>query len=131
MPSPFTDETRGARLGLTLDGLFEGGTLRAPGTVHTVVMGAKPATVSISDRALKALVDQVLMEHMVRGDYLAIYSTVGKLFGLPVAKPAGRIAGGAGELPSGNGVASRQPALPADYEQAQAEALQLGHRGRR
>lgn len=77
--SPFTDESRDARIKLGVAGLAD--TLRAPESLHRLVMVEKPQTVSAGDFALKAMLDGALMARMVRGDYRGIQRLLGTLFG--------------------------------------------------
>ena len=79
MPNPFTQESRDSRISLGLDGFID--KLRAPDSLHALVMRAKPATVPASDFALKAMLDQFLMGAIVRSDYREVYATLGTLFG--------------------------------------------------
>jgi hypothetical protein len=75
----FTDESRDARLKLGIDGLCD--TLRSPESLHRLVMEYKPAVESAGDFALKAMLNQCLMNHIVRGDYRAVQRMLGTLFG--------------------------------------------------
>ncbi len=79
MANPFTDETRDARLKLNIDGFCD--TLRAPESLHRLVMEYKPATVSAGDFALKAMLDSSIDALKVRGDYRGIQRLLGTLFG--------------------------------------------------
>jgi len=79
MPNPFTAESRDARLSLGLGGFID--KLRAPESLHRLVMLAKPVTMPASDFALKAMLDTHLIESIVRGDYAEVYGTLGTLFG--------------------------------------------------
>lgn len=80
MPTnPFTDESRDARIKLNVSGLAD--TLRAPESLHRLVMVEKPTTVSAGDFALKAMLDAALMSRIVRGDYRGIQRLLGTLFG--------------------------------------------------
>jgi len=79
MPNPLTDEERSARLKLNVDGLCD--TLRAPASLHALVMEHKPASVSTGDFALKAMLDSVLTAQIVRGDYRGLQRLLGTLFG--------------------------------------------------
>jgi hypothetical protein len=79
MSNPFTQESRDARLSLGLAGFID--KLRAPDSLHALVMLAKPATVPASDFALKSMLDQHLMALIVRSDYRGVYVTLGTLFG--------------------------------------------------
>lgn len=89
MSNPFTDESRDARIKLSVAGLCD--TLRAPESLHRIVMVEKPTTVSAGDFALKAMLDAALMARMVRGDYRGIQSLLGTLFGPEV--PSGTSTG--------------------------------------
>jgi hypothetical protein len=80
--NPFTAESRDARLSLGLAGFID--KLRAPGSIHALVMRAKPMTVAVSDFALKAMLDAHLTAAFVRSDYREVYTTLGTLFGLDV-----------------------------------------------
>jgi len=82
MPNPFTQESRDSRISLGLDGFID--KLRAPDSLHALVMRAKPATVPASDFALKSMLDQYLMGAIVRSDYREVYATLGQLFGADV-----------------------------------------------
>lgn len=77
--NPFTDESRDARLKLTIDGFCD--TLRSPESLHRLVMIEKPAMLSAGDFALKAMLDATIDAHKVRGDYRAIQRLLGTLFG--------------------------------------------------
>jgi hypothetical protein len=77
--NPFTDESRDSRIKISVAGLCD--TLRAPESLHHMVMIEKPATVSAGDFALKSMLDSVLMTRMVRGDYRGIQRLLGTLFG--------------------------------------------------
>ena len=79
MASPFLDESRDARIKLGVAGLAD--TLRAPESLHRLVMVEKPTTVSAGDFALKAMLDAALMARMLRGDYPGIQRLLGTLFG--------------------------------------------------
>lgn len=76
--NPLTDESRDARLKVAVDGLCD--TLRAPETLHRLVMLWKPADRSVGDFALKAMLDHVLIAHIMRGDYRGLHSLLGTLF---------------------------------------------------
>lgn len=82
MANPFTAESRDARISLGLEGFID--KLRAPDSLHALVMRAKPLTVPASDFALKAMLDQFLMACIVRSDYREVYATLGTLFGAEV-----------------------------------------------
>jgi len=79
MASPFLDESRDARIKLGVAGLAD--TLRAPESLHRLVMVEKPTTVSAGDFALKSMLDAALMARMLRGDYPGIQRLLGTLFG--------------------------------------------------
>ena len=79
MANPFTAESRDARLSLGLDGFID--KLRAPESLHRLVMIAKPAHMPASDFALKAMLDAHLMACILRGDYAAVQRTLVTLFG--------------------------------------------------
>ena len=79
MSNPFTDETRDARMKLSIDGLCD--TLRAPESLRTLVMEQKPSTVSTGDFALKAMLDAVIDTKQSHGDYRGIQRLLGTLFG--------------------------------------------------
>ncbi|HXG77662.1 MAG TPA: hypothetical protein VNJ53_13935 [Gaiellaceae bacterium] len=96
--NPFTDESRDARLKLAVPGLCD--TLRAPESLHRLVMEYKPAVLSVGDFALKSMLDAVLLAHIVRGDYRAVQRLLGALFG-PVV-PDGRT-----QVPNGTEGAER------------------------
>ena len=97
MPNPFTDESRDARLRTQLDGMES---LRAPETLHRLVMEHKPATVSVGDFALKAMLDSIIDALKVRGDYRGIQRLLVTLFGecVPVRHS---------DVPNGSAVAER------------------------
>lgn len=78
----FVNETRDSRMALDIDGLV--GKLRAPETLHRLVMAAKPATMSVGDFCLKAMFDGVLMAAIMRSDYRAAYSTLVTILGADV-----------------------------------------------
>lgn len=94
MPNPFTAEIRKARLSLGLDGLDK---LRAPASLHRLVMAMKPGHLSATDFALKSMFNEVLMALIVRGDYRQVYATLGTLFSFDV--PNGT--NGAADVPAG------------------------------
>lgn len=75
--NPFTAEVRKARLSLGLEGLEK---LRAPASLHRLVMLMKPGNLSATDFALKAMFNEVLMALIVRGDYREVHATLGTLF---------------------------------------------------
>ena len=77
--NPFTDESRDARLKVSVTGWCD--TLRAPESLHRLVMVEKPTPMSAGDFALKAMLDAALMARMVRGDYRGIQRLLGTLFG--------------------------------------------------
>jgi hypothetical protein len=79
MPNPFTTESRDARISLGLDGFMD--KLRAPESLHRLVMIAKPANMPNSDYALKSMLDAYLLACIVRGDYSQVQRTLGTLFG--------------------------------------------------
>jgi hypothetical protein len=85
MPNPFTAEVRKARLSLGLDGLEK---LRTPPSLHALVMRMKPGNLSATDFALTAMLNEVLIGLIVRGDYRAVHATLGTLFAFDV--PNGR-----------------------------------------
>jgi hypothetical protein len=92
--NPFTDESRDARLKLAIVGFCD--TLRSPESLHRLVMIEKPAHVGVGDRTLKALLDQVIDEHKVAGDYRGIQRLLGTLFGdvvtvTPLQVPPGTV----------------------------------------
>ncbi len=74
----FTEESRDARLALNLEGFIE--KLRAPESIHKLVMLAKPATQSVGDFALAAMLNSCLIAAILRGDYRWAYGTLGTLF---------------------------------------------------
>lgn len=74
-----TDETRDARLKLDVEGFCA--TLRAPATLHRLVMELKPAGFSVGDFALTALINDLITAQIVRRDYRAIQRMLGTLFG--------------------------------------------------
>jgi hypothetical protein len=82
MPNPFTQESRDARLSVGLPGLMD--KLRAPDSLHALVMRTKPLTVPVSDFALKAMLDGHLIAAIVRADYREVYATLVTLFGSEV-----------------------------------------------
>jgi hypothetical protein len=88
----FTDVSRDARLKLGLEAVCD--TLRAPEVLHRLVMEHKPAVQSLGDFTLKALLDQVLTAHMVRGDYRGIQSLLGTLFGHEGTERSGQVTNG-------------------------------------
>lgn len=97
MGNPFTSEVRRARLSLGLDGLEK---LRTPASLHALVMRMKPGNVSATDFALTAMLNEVLMALIVRGDYRQVHTTLGTLFAFDV--PNGRRAtDGPGNVPDG------------------------------
>jgi hypothetical protein len=75
----FTVEARDSRLSLGIEGLVD--KLRAPESLHRLVMLAKPATTSVGDFCLKAMFDGVLMDAIMRSDYRAAYTTLVTLLG--------------------------------------------------
>lgn len=77
--NPLTDESRDARLKVSVEGLCD--TLRAPESLHRLVMLWKPADRSVGDFALKAMLDSILMGQIVRSDYRGLQSLLGTLFG--------------------------------------------------
>jgi hypothetical protein len=80
--NPFTDESRDARLKMAVEGLCD--TLRAPASLHRLVMQAKPAFMPVGDFALKAMLDSAIDALKVRGDYRGIQGLLGTLFGQTV-----------------------------------------------
>jgi hypothetical protein len=96
MKNALLDESRDARLKLSVEGFCD--TLRAPESLHRLLMLEKPAAVSTGDFALRAMLNESLMAHMVRGDYRAIQRLLGTLFG--------------DEVPPGTVAASRVPIRP-------------------
>lgn len=83
MGNPFTDESRDAKLNLRLEGFID--QLRAPESLHRLVMFSKPVHMSVSDFALKSMLDGHLIALIVRSDYRAVYSTLVTLFGTEMA----------------------------------------------
>lgn len=79
MGNPFTDESRDARLKVDVDGLCT--TLRAPESVHRIVMQLKPAGFSVGDFALTSMVNDLIAALMVRRDYRGIQGLLGTLLG--------------------------------------------------
>ena len=77
-----TDETRDARFKLDVEGFCT--TLRAPASLHRLVMEWKPAGVAVGDFALTAMLNEVIAACMVRRDYRAIQRLLGTLFGTEV-----------------------------------------------
>lgn len=109
MANPFTAEVRTARLSLGLEGLEK---LRAPKSLHRLVMSMKPGHLSATDFALKAMFNEVLMALLSRGEYRLVYSTLGTLFAFDV--PDGRRpADGAGDVPLGTPGDKRYAKAPA------------------
>lgn len=93
-----TDESRDFRLKVDVDGLVS--TLRAPESVHRLVMDMKPAGVSVGDFALTSMVNECITALMVRRDYRAIQGLLGTLFGPYV--PSGTVtANGPARVPNG------------------------------
>lgn len=103
--NPFTDESRDSRIKLGVAGLAD--TLRAPDSLHRLVMVEKPTTVSAGDFALKAMLDAALMSRMVRGDYRGIQRLLGTLFGPLVDERHGPTPSLRPEVPNGNARADR------------------------
>lgn len=64
---------------LAIDGFCE--QLRAPESLHQLVMLHKPATQSAGDFALASMLNAVLMALIVRGDYRGIQRLLVSLFG--------------------------------------------------
>lgn len=81
MPNPFTAEVRNARLSIGLDGLEK---LRAPESLHRLIMLMKPGNLSATDFALTAMLNQLLMAMIVDGQYRQVYATLGTLFSFDV-----------------------------------------------
>lgn len=79
MPNPLTDESRDSRLKLGVEGLCD--TLRAPETLHRLVMEHKPAGVSVGDFALTSMLNALIDAHKVRTDYRAIQRLLDTTFG--------------------------------------------------
>lgn len=77
--NPFTDESRDARLKVSVEGLCD--TLRAPETLHRLVMEHKPASMSVGDFALTSMLDSIIDAHKVRHDYRAIQRLLDTTFG--------------------------------------------------
>jgi hypothetical protein len=77
--NPFTDETRDARLKLSIEGFCD--TLRSPESLHRLVMEYKPAQQSVGDFALKAMLDETIDALKVAGRYRDIQRLLGTLFG--------------------------------------------------
>lgn len=90
--NPFLDESRDARLKLAIQGFCD--TLRAPESLHRLVMTFKPADRSAGDFALKAMLDEVLIAHIIRGDYRGLQSLLGTLFGAVVTDGPVKVPGG-------------------------------------
>lgn len=82
MSNPFTDESRDARLKVDVDGLCS--TLRAPETIHRLVMDLKPAGFSVGDFALTSMVNDLISTLTVRRDYRAIQGLLDTLLGVRV-----------------------------------------------
>lgn len=80
----FTVEARDSRMSLGIEGLVD--KLRAPESLHRLVMLAKPATTSVGDFCLKAMFDGVLMDAIMRSDYRAAYTTLVTLLGSDVTE---------------------------------------------
>lgn len=103
--NPFTDESRDARLKLGIEGLAD--TLRAPESLHRLVMEHKPATVSVGDFTLKALLDSIIDAKQSHGDYRGIQRLLDTQFGaLGDERHPGR-APGRTEVPNGTASAER------------------------
>lgn len=79
MSNPFTDESRDARLKVDVEGFCS--TLRAPASLHQLVMQEKPAGFSVGDFALTAMVNDLITALTVRRDYRGIQRLLGTLLG--------------------------------------------------
>lgn len=88
MSNPFTAESRDSRLTVGLEGVLA--QLRAPATLHALVMRAKPMTVPVGDFALKAMFDAHLIAAIMRSDYREVYDTLVSLFGNDVTSVSQR-----------------------------------------
>jgi hypothetical protein len=97
------DETRDARMKLGIAGVVE--QLRAPETVHRLLMEQKPTTTSLGDFALKAMLDAALIAAIMRGDYRTVNRLVVTVFGDAVTERTGEVT----DVTRGDEAAYRKP----------------------